>query len=116
MEGGISICGVRSRDSNPLSRRISHRTGCVVTGVGDHSFDDVRRHYRKQHFESLHLVSGNVSVIAGPYAEQVTIVKNVSIVGAVATSTVIQPSTLSLFGANTDSTHPRTTSLTWRPA
>ena len=50
---------------------------------------------------------GTVSVAAGTYAEQVTITKNVSIVGAGAASTVIEPSTLSLFDADTDSAQPQ---------
>ena len=47
---------------------------------------------------------GTVSVAAGTYPEQVTITKNVSIIGAGAASTVIEPSTLSLYDADTDST------------
>jgi len=46
---------------------------------------------------------GTVSVAAGTYAEQVTITKNVSIIGAGAASTIIEPATLSLYDSDTDS-------------
>ena len=45
---------------------------------------------------------GTVSVAAGTYAEQVTITKNVTIVGAGSSKTIIEPSTLPLSDTDTD--------------